>query len=283
MVRSLIKRFLEFSVVTLSLLLLFAAPAHAGFISIQTELTPGYDGKAFTLHATIINRGDEAAHDVSIAAELSGAVAHSPEVALLGPNESKSMELTQDVAILKRGEYPVVVTVKYKDANHYPFSAISVAPLIYGDSKPSRIEATVSNLEFSDKKGFLNLTSRNLDGQPEEVSVRLVTPKELSVTQFIGRFTLDGGAAEDFRIPLSNISANPGSNYQVYALVEYEDGGLHYFTAANAYVAVIFDPGFVKSHRMLLISLCLMLGAAFIYSNAKFYWRQGRTGVSVNT
>lgn len=279
----LIKRSLSILVAALSSLMLLAVPAHAGVISIQTELTPIYDGKVFTLHATVINRGDEAAHDVSVSAELSGVVAHSAEVAFLGPNESQSVELVQEVGVSKHGEYPVLVTVHYKDANHYPFSAISVAPLIYGDSKPSRIEASVSNLELSDRGGLLSLTSRNLDGKPEEISVRLITPKELSVSGFVGRFTLDGGAAEDFRIPLNNISANPGSSYQVYALVEYEEGGLHYFTAANAYVSVILDPGFVKAHRMLLISLWLMLAAVFIYSNVRYFWWPGKAGVSVNT
>ena len=274
--RSLIKRAVLFLIMTGSLLSLPAVPVRAGVISVQTELAPSYDGKTFRLQATVINRGDDPAHEVSVTAELAGTKAHSSEVAFLGPNESQFFELAQDLPVPNHGEYPVVVTVNYSDANRYPFSAISIAPVAYGDSQPSRVAAALSNLEISDGNGHLKLSTRNSGGQAQEITARLITPRELAASGFVGRVTLDGGAAEDFRIPIANVSANPGSSYQVYALVEYDEGGLHHSTVANAYVNVILDPGFLKSHKVLLISLCVMVGLGFLYTNIRFLFRQGR-------
>jgi hypothetical protein len=250
-------------------------PGRAGFISIQSELTPSFDGKTLVLDAKVINRGDEAAYDVSLVAEVIGTAIQGPNKNTLGPNESFAFRLAQELALPRKGEYRLVATVKYTDTNHYPFLALAIAPFIFGENRPNKIEASLNSLQITDE-GTLELKLKNPEQKAKAISARLVLPGELSVSAASKDMQLAPGSDSGVAFHIKNVSAPPGSSYPVYALLDWDDDGFHFSHAASGNLAVVQDRGFVRSHRSALMGLAVVLAAWFLYSNIAVFLPRSR-------
>jgi len=271
-----VPRYLRVWILVLGMMaVLLPIAGRAGFISIQSELTPSFDGKTLVLDVKVINRGDEAAHDVSLVAEASGATLQGPNRDTLEPNESFAFRLTQDLALPQVGKYRLVATVKYTDANHYPFSALAIAPFIYGENRPSKIEASVNSLQITDQ-GVVELKVKNTGPTAKAISARLILPSELSASNTAKDISLAPNSDGGLEFSIKNRSAHPRSSYPVYVLLSYSEDGFHFSHAATGNVSVAEDRGFVRSHRSVLIGLSFVLAVWFLYSNiAVFRLRPG--------
>jgi hypothetical protein len=259
--------------------LLEPIPARAGFITLQTQTTSSYDGKQFKMQVGITNRGDEAAYNVAVSADLNGKATRSPAREILGINETYSLELVIDLVLERAGRYPVVVNIDYADANQYPFSSASISHFVNRDSLPLQIFGTLQNIELS-KSGTLKLTIKNLDEKEKKATVRLILPKELSLSNVPEALTLKGRSEEELQFKVKNFSALPGSTYSIFALIGYDEGDQHFSTSVGGSVKVIEDPGFVESNRPLLIGAAILLGTGFIYLNVRSFRKRKKLNLS---
>ena len=245
-------------------------PAEASFITMETQASPNYDGKKFKMTVDVTNKGDEAAYNVQISADINGRLVTTPAKDNLQVNGKHSVQLVTDMTLEKEGRYPVIVNVDYTDANQYPFSAMSITQFVYGKSLPSQIFGTLQNIEIS-TKGSLTLSLKNLSEKEENVMVRLVLPKELSSSGLSKTVSLKGKSEERVNFDARNFSALPGSSYSIFALMGYDEDDLHYSASIGGNIKITKEQGFVKSNQRLLIAVAIVLVAVFVYFNLRAF------------
>jgi CARDB len=260
------------------LLTLGPTSAKASFITLETQTSPTYDGKRFKMGVDVTNKGDEPAYNVQVNADINGRLVTTPAKDILQINKKDSVELAANMTLEKEGKYPVIVNVDYTDANQYPFTAISITQFVYGKSLPSEIFGTLQNIEIS-TKGNLNLSLKNLSDQEKKLTVRLIIPRELSSPSLSKTISLKAKSEEKVDFEVKNFSALPGSSYTIFALMEYDEGNLHYSASAGGNIKIKKEEGFVKSNQRLLIAVAIVLVVLFVYFNLRAFWtRRSKVG-----
>ncbi len=218
--------------------LVLASAANAGFISMTTKAdTVVMIGNSSLLNVTVSNSGDEPAYDVKISLLL--ADGFSSESVFAGKIDQNS-EYTTTFKIVseekKNGEYTFAILVEYKDANRYPFSAISPNTIIYNSPSSSRVTATLKQATMQDR-GSTIMSIRNLDNVSHNVDIMLYLPKELSSLEARKNATLAAGEARQESFVIDNAGALSGSTYAVFAVLSYENGQ-HYSHVASSSIAI---------------------------------------------
>jgi len=244
--------------------------AKASFITLETKPSSSFDGKRFKMTVAVTNNGDEAAYNLQISAGINNRMVTTPAKESLGVKEKYSVEMATDLTLEKAGRYPVIVNVDYMDANQYPFSAISITHFVYRENLPSQIFGTFRNIEIS-TKGSLVLSLKNLGEKDKNLSVRLVLPKELSSHDLSRTLSLKAKSEEKASFEVNNFSALPGSAYSIFAVMEYDEGGLHYSNSVAGNIKITKEQGFVRSNQRILVILAIILVTVFIYFNLRFF------------
>jgi hypothetical protein len=125
----------------------------------------------------------------------------------------------------------------YADANLYPFSALAISYFVHQKDAASRVLGVLEKAEIR-REGRLTLKLRNLEEQALELHVRLLLPQELSSDSSSRQVRLLPQQETVIQFSIRNFSALDGSVYAVYALVEYENAGLHYTTLAPGAITI---------------------------------------------
>jgi len=231
-------------------ILIMINTVYAGHIAISSEFTVprilGVDNYNFTIGVKITNLGDEAAYDVSISPILpDGLNANTIFVGKLDFNttfEGKFVVNRGKNRNITRGEYVFGIITDYKDANGYPFSSVFVPPerLIiekYCNSLVSgKIENT--NLPVSGSKRLV-LKVRNLEDKKHKIDITLLSPRELEVYPKNISVLLQPRMEKEIDFDISSMGALMGSNYAVYAIMEYEEDDIHYTSVAVGIVRMV--------------------------------------------
>ena len=254
--------------VSLAVLGLFSwGSAFGGYITISSTNKIQYEGGRFEFFINVTNKGDESAFNVQITCEVGGEVISSEIREELGVDESFKQTLTANFTIENPGRYPAIVTVSYTDSNQYPFSAVSVPTFINIEGTAPKTLGILRGDEFS-SIGSAELVLKNLDNQPKKVQVRFVLPKELSSSDLYREVSLGPNGEEKIIFDMKNFSALPGSNYPVYALLEYDLNEKHYSSSAVGMVKIV-KKDLIKENKNILIGLAVLLGLVFIFINVR--------------
>ena len=188
------------------------------------------------LVVVVVNRGDEAAQNVSTEIVFLDRTHRSTTQEKLAPNQSMTVSFPLDSRDLS-GSYPAIITVHFEDLNAYPFSSVTVHPVSFDATHVPRILGRL--------KGGVLRTKRNLDlhiwnHSPEAISARcrVVVARELVATVPEEVVTVPGNGTRTVKIPLENFSVLPGSTYPAHALLEYDENGEHFCALASTTVKV---------------------------------------------
>ena len=241
--------------------------AFGGYISISSSNKVQYEGGKLEFSINVTNKGDESAFNVQITCEVRGKVISSEIREELGVDESFQQTLATDITIENPGRYPAIVTVSYTDSNQYPFSAISVPTFINQEGTAPKTLGILRGDEFS-SRGSTELVLKNLDNQPKKVQIRFVLPKELSSSDLNREVSLGPNSEEKIIFDMKNFSALPGSNYPVYALLEYDLNEKHYSSSAVGMVKIV-KKDLIKENKNILIGVAVLLGLVFIFINVR--------------
>ena len=126
-----------------------------------------------------------------------------------------------------QGVYPVVVIIHYSDANGYPFSALLCRTFSLHQNEPvAEIFGEMTPATLS-KKGKIKLTLKNTGKSEIKTSTTLIAPKEFKISQEKQQTAVLSKAVKKLSFPVENFSALTGSQYQIYAISEYEQNGIH--------------------------------------------------------
>jgi hypothetical protein len=258
------------TVAVLSLLaaLTVAPTAQARFITIEANVNAGIEGATATIAVNVANRGDEAAHNVVARADIGGAVQTGHLRGTLLPNERYSETFNTAVEYQKPGRYPVIVTVEYTDGNQYPFSALSIVHLDYGDTVAGRVVGELGSVSIG-SGGSVTLNVRNLGQTHERLTARLVTPGELSAAPATRAVRLKPNEKKSLAFKVRNASALSGSQYQVYALLDYEQDNYHFSNVVGGQIAVKDSEDALAGYTAPLIAVTVVAGGVLVYVNRR--------------
>ena len=195
-----------------------------------------------TVNITLLNSGDEPAYDVQLSLLLPEGVSSEPIfLGELDPNMPKSgtfdIKINSDVI---PGRYSMAILTEYKDANGYPFSSVLPKSLILKEFKSSQISGRISGITLGDKETKkLTLELRNMDQRDHNLKIKLFIPRELKADNEEKSLVLNAREEKKINFDISSFGALPGSNYVVFASLDYEDSGIHYSSTAMGIVKVV--------------------------------------------
>jgi hypothetical protein len=243
--------------------LLLAVQAQASYISLNTALSSKVQGKNLRVMVSTTNRGDESAYSVRAEIRVAGKELLAEKRPELPVNSSYQAEFSVPLAHQLPGSYPLLLILHYADANGYPFSALSVQSYTFGREAPSPVFGQAKATAFA-KEGELRFTLKNMGDTELKATTRLVLPQELSVGQEQVELVLSAKSEGSAGFKLKNFSALNGSTYQLFAVTEYESGGLHYTSVAPGTVKITADESFLGLSYNLIYFLLAALVLAFI-------------------
>lgn len=235
-------------------------------LEISTEVARTETG--WSARVRVVNKGDEAAHDLQARLEAVGEEKSSAIVGELGAGKVWEVEIPILAAATSpsrtiRGRYPVVTRVFYGDANGHPFSALSVGFFDAGEAAVSQLGGRLRVSAVSDK-GTFRLDLHNMEQTPIEATVSWVFPREVVPDRQTERIMIQGRGSARLEGTLKNLSALPGSAYPVFALMEYDKDGVHFTAKAGAALEVTEARGLVSSWRIPLLVVLLLLAAVIV-------------------
>ena len=232
---------------TTTALLLVCGAALASYITMATEFSITATPAGLELVVGSENRGDEPSYGVQLEVQAGDRQFTSAVVPRLSVNEKITERFPVDDVFGLPGHYPIVIKTHYKDANAYPFSALTVG--FYDHQAPvvSKILMRAENTDIpSNGSGTVSVVVRNNDSVPRDLEVVLHLPDELATVAEQQSLQLAPGTEETLHYVVENFSALENSSYAVALIAQYEDGERHY-SASGSTVARITAPSVVTS------------------------------------
>lgn len=243
---------------------LIAPSLNASVISMNVTVTAQVSGNTLRCSVKAINHGDEDARDVQVEADVLGEVLKGEKVPSLAPKEMCSSEFDFPLAIQVPGKYPVVVTVRFSDANGHPFSSITCSDFSWKEDTSSGLFGEIKNVRILNKSS-LRLMLSNMDEKKHDLKIRIIAPREFTVRPSAKQFVIEGRHRAGLGFTMDNFAALPGSRSPVFAACEYEEEGRHYLVILNGMIDVVAEPVLGKfGEPPLFVLLIVTIGAVIV-------------------
>jgi hypothetical protein len=131
-----------------------------------------------------------------------------------------------------------------------------------------RVIGEISPITITDS-GTLKVSVKNLEETDKVIDLRIVLPKDISSPTVKKELSLKGSSREVVDFKLKNLAALPGSNYRIYAILEYEDDKYHYANTIGANIKVEEDKGILATYKLPLIAILIILAVVVVYFNLR--------------
>jgi len=242
--------------------LLLAVPAFASYISLNTTLRSKVEGNNLKVIVQVVNKGDESAFAVQAEFRVGGKTLLAEKAPELPVNNLYSATAVLPLNLATPGNYPLILVMHYADANQYPFSALTAHAFVYRQEGVPPLFGQVKPATFA-KDGTVDFVLKNSGNREIKAVTRLVVPRELTALNDRVPLTLAPRSQQSAGFRLSNFSALAGSTYQLFAVTEFEDGGLHFTSLAPGTVR-INEGNLLVNYQALFIGLIIALIVGFI-------------------
>ena len=211
----------------------------ASYISMKTGFSIMATPTGPELVVVSENQGDEPSYGVQFEVQVGEKRFTSAEIPRLNVSEKISERFPVADAFGLPGHYPIVIKTHYRDANAYPFSALTVG--FYDHQQPvvSKIQMRAQNADIpANGSGALSVVVRNGDSVPRDMDIVLHLPDELVTDAERQPLQLAPGSEETLQFVVENFSALENSSYSVAVIAQYEDEERHYSAAGSAVVQI---------------------------------------------
>jgi hypothetical protein len=247
-----------------ALLLLPAARAAAGQVTLRLQTTTQFDGGALRVALTVTNQGDTEAIGVRPRLRFLEREATAATHASLGPGKSLDALLVVPAPYPGAGRWPYALAIDYVDSNAHPFQAFFAGLVTFGAPPPFGL--LLDELEATPlaERGTLRVSLRNPAAAERRASVRVLTSADLDPPPDGRDVAIPAAAAAELTLPLGLRTALAGSRYPAFVLVEYQDGGVHQALIAETALVVrerrprLFAPLLLAS-LLVLLAWCAAL------------------------
>lgn len=253
------------------LLMVFSISASASYISLKTSLTSKVKGNVLEVMVDVVNKGDEPAYNVQAEIKVGEQKFLAEKRAELGINQTYKAYATFNLKLGKPGSYPLVLVMHYADANQYPFSALTSHTYTYKTaSPPSEVFGRMKSAKFW-KTGKVELTLKNMGEEEIKTKTKLFVPRELTVARTSQQITLAPKSEQRVSFEIENFSALDGSNYQVFAISEYDSQDFHQTSITPGTVKIKETREILGLSYPIVIAILVIL--VIIFAAAQF-WRK---------
>lgn len=247
-------------------ILIFAlgCSASASYISLNTTLTTKVENNQLRVLLESINKGDESAYNVQAEIRVGDKKFLAKKRQDLGINQRYKAYTTFKLGKIKPGQYPLVLIMHYTDANQYPFSALTCQTYSYKAANlPSDIFGRMKSRTFW-KQGKVKLTLKNMSDSEISTSTFLVIPREITVAGGSQKATLLPKSQQTINFSVENFSALSGSNYQIFAIAEYEKEGRHQTSITPGMLKIVEAKQILGINYLYFMIIFAVLVAVFI-------------------
>lgn len=246
----------------------FNVTAFASYISLNTTLSSKVEGRTLKVSVLSVNKGDESAYNVQAEFKAGGKEILAEKRTELPVGASYQAQASIPLSATRLGNYPLTLIMHYTDANQYPFSALTAQTFVYKKEAPSPLFGQVKSTVFS-KEGKLRFKLKNLGDKKIIAKAYLVAPRELTVEEQKLELAVDPKSEQSAGFTVRNFSALSGSTYQVFAVSEFDDAGVHYANIAPGTIKIVEERGFLGLSQTVIIVILaalvlVFLGAQFI-------------------
>ncbi|MDA0991479.1 MAG: hypothetical protein O3A51_12100 [Verrucomicrobia bacterium] len=225
---------------SLVVLLLTSAYAFGGTLSMDVRTV----ATESNLFVHVVNRGDEAAKNVSARLECFGHTISGPVIETMEPNQPRVLPVNIPTSGFN-GTYPAIVLLGFEDLNGYPFSSVSVTTIRSPDAQTSPLMAVFDPVKVRGRTE-VPLRIRNEADYPVTANYRVIVPRELIIENGEGTVVVPARGQAQIAVTIENFSAMNGSSYAVQAILEHDRDGLHY-TANIGSVLQVFAASSTRS------------------------------------
>lgn len=225
----------------------FLENAQAGTIALSTQIEMAMVDSNLLVKISVSNQGDEAAFNVFPELRIGPVTKTFTKLGQIDSSENHYWAVRirdSELDFQKNGSYPVYVLMQYQDANQYRFSMPEMIILNY---RSPNVKGTVSgNIGIKMEKGageaIVKLTSHaahsfsgkltlflpvELESRPQSMSVALAPSERRKAHVFKVR----------------NLSALEGSQYKMFAVLEFNHGDKHGVIILSDVISIHSDKG----------------------------------------
>ena len=236
---------------------------NAGFITITTNTSLTVTDNSIKIKVIVTNDGDEPAYNAQIHVNENHRLQTSPVKQILPVKERFEYEFQYDLLQTKHGRYPLLINISYTDINQYPFTAATGTYYAFGADTVSQVFGTTSNISLS-SHGSLPLLLKNMDDVSIELTIQFVVHKELTILDKAKKIILQPRSELSATFGLRNFSALPGSRYQAFFVIEYEDKSRHYSNIVPCFITIEEPKKFFEKYMWYIIGVSSTLFVVFI-------------------
>ena len=248
----------------LLMIILVAGNAAASHITLNTTVNSQVVNDTLKVSISAVNRGDEPAYHVQAVIKAGRQKIATPKKQQIGVGESFNATSSVKLDLEGPGQYPLVITIHYTDANQYPFSALNLQTFSYKTEPiPSDIFGKMNTVSFW-KKGQMKLTLKNLGASESVIRVYLEVPKELTSDSYSVETLIPSKSEKEAGFTIHNFSALSGSTYRIFAVSEYEKEGVHFTSITPGTVTIVEQKSFFEKNYVYLIMVLVILIILFV-------------------
>lgn len=249
----------------------------ASYISMEIRAGTTIKEEVITVSISAINKGDESARFVTASVTLHNKLYWGETIDNLATGGVYYTKITIP-ASLDAGIHTAIIRLHYSDANCYPFTALSVVPVV--TEAPATINELIgitTSPIILKQQSVCNviITPSPETTRPLPVTVKLVTPSEIPCEQPVIKLTLLPHESKTIQFRIKNISALPGSNYGILVIADYNWKGQHRSSVATSVVKIttpfFYDKRFKHIGVVLLIVTFLVFILLQLFPRIKLY------------
>ena len=234
-----------------ALLLLPAAHAAAGSITLRLSASAELRDGALRVALTVTNQGDAEALALRPRLQFLGREEKGAAHRSLAPGASLDAVLALEAAP-GAGRWPFALAVDYADANAHPFQAFSAGLVTLGEPPPFGLLLDGVRATPLDDRGTLFVTLRNPAGPERRARVRALVSADLDPPAEAKDVLVRSGRSE-VALPLGIRTALAGNRYVAFVVVECDEAGFHQALLGETLVEV-------RARRPLLFAPLLAAG-----------------------
>lgn len=251
-----------------SFFLIFTSLLSAENIILTSSLTCEVTLPVLKAKLYLRNDGAAAAYNIQVRFHTTDKQWLSKVFPKLEADQELTIEYLEKLELEKKGIYPLIVKIHFKDAGGYPMTTVIVNPYTYEEITSPNLYGKLEKLALSNS-GELRLDITNTGYDDLNLDINIFVPDEISVQQTQTQLSLIGRSKMDFRFALKNFSALAGAIYPVWAIIEYEREDKHFTSVCSGEIEIIRSENIFKKFWWLWLSLAGTIIALFIWLNFK--------------
>lgn len=240
----------------------------AGTITLTSTLSCEVSPPEVKAKMVLENKGDEAAHNVRIQFSALDRSWASEMFSKIDVGQSVETEQAIELEPPQKGVYPLAAKIFFQDGAGYPMSTVVVTPFTYLEAATPSLFGRLEDLRLTDKGELLfHITNNGYDDLA--VTVQVLVPDELSLSPGQKQLELKSRSRTTVPFELENFSALAGAAYPVWAVVEYEQRGVHFSYIRSALITLEAPSSIFTKYWWLWTGLAGIILIAFLWLNLK--------------